>query len=457
MRHFTVAAASLLVPGALSQGGPTSGKFNVLSMNVAGLPAILNPNDVPGDKSTNAKIIGAKFTEYNYDVIHMQEDFNYHAEIYSTNKHPHRTPTSGGVPFGSGLNTVSNFEYLDFRRIKWSTCSDASSADCLTPKGFTFMRVAISPASQSDNTTAVYADFYNLHADAGTQPQDNVARQSNINQVLSYIQTWSVGNAVLIFGDFNSRYSRTADTAIRNLLANGFSDPWVQLQRNGVVPTEESLCSNPSTTDYCETVDKVFYRSSPLLTLTPTVYTYASKLFLQADGVSVLSDHNPVQANFTWSSTTVPLRQSPFWGGPHGTWFSDVPVLSTLLSSNNGAKIKPTAITFRGGSRVDSVSLTLSTGQILTHGGTGGTSTSLTLSSTEFWVSGTLCQAQKNGRTRVFYIKAVTSTGRSLATGTAQSAADCRTFDAPVGWQIVGFLGQDGDEVDQLAFVYAPR
>jgi len=50
-----------------------SGSFNILSMNVAGLPAILNPNDVPGDKAMNAKIIGSKFAQYGYDVIHVQE------------------------------------------------------------------------------------------------------------------------------------------------------------------------------------------------------------------------------------------------------------------------------------------------------------------------------------------------------------------------------------------------
>jgi hypothetical protein len=27
----------------------------------------------------------------------------------------------------------------------------------------------------------------------------------------------------------------------------------------------------------------------------------------------------------------------------------------------------------------------------------------------------------------------------------------------PTGWQIVGFAGQDGDEMDQLAFIYAPK
>ena len=53
--------------------GATSGEFNVLSMNVAGLPAILQDNDVPGDKETNSETIGSLFAEYGYDIIHVQE------------------------------------------------------------------------------------------------------------------------------------------------------------------------------------------------------------------------------------------------------------------------------------------------------------------------------------------------------------------------------------------------
>jgi len=46
---------------------------NVLTFNVAGLPALFNDNSVPGDKATNAGAIGALFSKYDYDVIHMQE------------------------------------------------------------------------------------------------------------------------------------------------------------------------------------------------------------------------------------------------------------------------------------------------------------------------------------------------------------------------------------------------
>lgn len=148
--------ASAAIPAAMAA---TSGTLTALSMNVAGLPEILQNNDVPGDKTTNTASIGTKFSEYSYDIIHVQEDFNYHATLYEYDTHPYRTATSGGVPFGSGLNTLSNFDWIDFERIEWDDCSNASGADCLTPKGFTFMRVKVDEG--------VWIDVYNLHTDAG--------------------------------------------------------------------------------------------------------------------------------------------------------------------------------------------------------------------------------------------------------------------------------------------------
>lgn len=70
MRFQATLSAALLLDGSLAA---TSGRFNILSMNVAGLPAILNDNGVPGDKSTNAATIGSRFAEHGYDVIQLQE------------------------------------------------------------------------------------------------------------------------------------------------------------------------------------------------------------------------------------------------------------------------------------------------------------------------------------------------------------------------------------------------
>ncbi|KAI1780698.1 mannose-binding lectin [Hypoxylon cercidicola] len=417
----------------------TSGEFNILSMNVAGLPAFLNGNEVPGDKTTNSGLIGTKFAQYDYDIINVQEDFNYHAYIYDTDTHAYRTATSGGVPFGSGLNTLANFDWIDFERVKWDICSDASSNDCLTPKGFTFMRAAIDDG--------VYIDVYNLHADAGTEDDDITARAANLQQVADAIDARSVGNAVLVFGDTNSRYTRAGDGIRVFSEQNGMTDSWVEIIHGGTIPTTETVCENPSTTNECETVDKVIYRGSPVLDLTATYWNYESTKFLQPDG-SILTDHNPVTVNFTWSAGSS-LRQSGFLGGPHGTWFNDAPTLATKTSP------KASTLTFRGAERLDGVGLRLSDGTTFTHGGDGGDVSTLTLNSGEYWASAELCQGEKDSRTRNFYIQATTSTGRTLSAGT--STSDCATFTAPSGWGIVGFLGQDGDEMDQLAFVYAPQ
>lgn len=64
-----LAAVAAVVSLAKADGGD----FSVLTMNVAGLPAILNSNEVPGDKATNAGNIGKLFAKYGYDVIHVQE------------------------------------------------------------------------------------------------------------------------------------------------------------------------------------------------------------------------------------------------------------------------------------------------------------------------------------------------------------------------------------------------
>lgn len=352
------------------------------------------------------------------------------------------------MPFGSGLNTLATLPWADFARITWDECSNDTDSDCLTPKGFTFMRLRV--GASADNSTAAYVDVFNLHADAGTTDADEASRNSNLLQVLSYAETWSVGNAVLIFGDTNSRYTRVADTAAPALLAAGFSDPWVDMARGGVVPTVESLCQNPQAVgnNTCETVDKVFYRSSPLVTLSAETFEYVGQWFLDANGTT-LSDHNPINVNFTWAAGTT-LRQSDYWGGPHGTWFSDVETLSALSGTPTVSTLK-----FAGGSRLDSVGVTLSDGTSLTHGGTGGTAATLTLGAGEYWVSAELCQGLYQDHTRNFYISATTSAGKTLSAGTA--TADCATFEAPDGWAIVGFLGQDGDEIDQLGFVYAPQ
>jgi hypothetical protein len=65
-----ISLVPLLAQLSLAQ---TSGTFNLMTYNVAGLPAFLNGNDESGDKGTNSNTIGTKLAQGHFDVVHMQE------------------------------------------------------------------------------------------------------------------------------------------------------------------------------------------------------------------------------------------------------------------------------------------------------------------------------------------------------------------------------------------------
>jgi hypothetical protein len=434
-----VAALGGLTAAATPAAAAGSGTFSVLTYNVAGLPESLSSASTPRDTSTTE--IGRRIAPY--DIVNVQEDFNYHAYLYSTDAHPYRTATSGGAGIGSGLNTVSDYAWDgdDFERVKWSSCQ-LDSGDCLTPKGFSFMRERLAEG--------VYVDFYNLHTNAGTNDGDLASRADNLNQITSFIQSHSAGNAVVVMGDTNTRYTRTGDTIAEFAAANGLTDAWVQLMRGGTPPAKGSdalVCDQTGATvpNTCEVVDKVLYRSSRLVTLNATSYNNEHAKFLTSDGL-MLSDHDPITVGFSWSQNP-DFQLSDQFGGPHGDYYQDIDKVP--------AGARATTVALRYGSRVDQVGITLSNGTTLTHGGTGGTASSLTLGSGEYVTTAYLCEGVKDSHTRIFYARFTTNLGRTLAGGTTTS--DCVTRTAPSGWQIAGFHGRSGDELDKVGFIYTKR
>ncbi|WP_449349858.1 jacalin-like lectin [Streptomyces shaanxiensis] len=444
-RLLACLAAATAVLGGLTAAAPAasaadSGSFSVLSYNVAGLPEAISSAPTPREPSTTA--IGQRIAPY--DIVHVEEDFNYHAYLYAGDtNHAYRTPTSGGAGIGSGLNTLSKIPYDvdDFERVRWNSCQ-YDSGDCLTPKGFTFMRERLAEG--------VYVDFYNLHTNAGTNDGDLASRADNLNQLTAFINSHSKGNAVVVMGDTNTRYTRSGDTIGEFAAANGLTDAWVQLIRGGTPPAKGSdalVCDQTGATvpNTCEVVDKVLYRGSKLVSLNATSYNNEHAKFLTGDGL-MLSDHDPITVGFSWSRNAA-FQLSDQFGGPHGDYFNDI--------TGVPAGARATTVGLRAGSRVDQLSLTLANGTALSHGGTGGTASSLTLGSGEYLTSAQLCQGVKDGNTRIFYAKFTTSLGRTLAGGTTTS--DCVTRTAPTGWQIAGFHGRTGDEVDKIGFVYTQR
>ncbi|MEZ0070255.1 hypothetical protein ABIA32_006307 [Streptacidiphilus sp. MAP12-20] len=432
----TPASAASTTSYASASASGIGGSFSLLNYNVAGLPVVHEP---PTTLSMEAAATQIGLRVQPFDIVHAQEDFNYHAYIYAGDGHAYRTATSGPAGFGDGLNTMSNHPFEDFQRVTWSSCYP-DNGDCITPKGFTFMRMRLAEGD--------YVDFYNLHTNAGTSSGDETAREAEWQQLTAFIQANSAGNAVVVAGDTNSRYTRTPDQLQGFVAANSLTDAWVQLELGGTAPAAGApnlMCDEAAITDTCEITNKALYRSNKLVGLNATGYHNEHAGFLDPAGL-MLSDMDPILTNFSWTQSA-DYRQSDDFGGPHGSFYTDL--------GSVPAHAQATTISLRSGNRIDQVGITLADGTSFTHGGSGGTAASLTLGSGEYVTQTQLCEAQYNGDTRIFSARFTTNLGRTLSGGTTTS--DCTTYTAPTGWQVAGFYGRSGAAVDKLGVIYTQR
>jgi hypothetical protein len=257
------------------------GDIWALCYNVAGLPAGIS-SSLP---TRNLVLISPLINEF--DIVHVQEDFCYHDSLLLHNTH--NTVTTPIPCIGDGLNTFTNYKIKEFERVAWTDCT---AADCLSMKGFTYSKIEVEKG--------VTIDFYNIHCNAGSEIASIDARRANMKQFLAYMLPKSANEAVIIMGDFNQRYTRVGDT-LAVLLDLGFTDPWISLVRNNVVPVngDPALqgCSPSFSVASCEIVDKAFYRSSEEISLQATYYQYSDDLdfFYEGDLSQPLSDHEPLQ------------------------------------------------------------------------------------------------------------------------------------------------------------------
>jgi hypothetical protein len=274
-----------LMPGSWSVAD--SGRFSVITYNVAGLPGLIS--SAVTKRPTSISRIGALLNRF--DIAHVQEDFNYNKHLYQNNTHAFRTASKGKVPFGDGLNTLSRFPVHNVRRIAWKDCT---GADCFTPKGFSYSSVEVA--------RGVFIDFYNVHANAFNHHAAAAARRKNIKQLSDFIKAHSAGHALVVMGDLNGHFSYYYDNLGVFCAENSLSDVWLQHNRQGRLP--EVLKGFPddnilALSDSCETIDKILYRSSEHIELMPENYKLENLGFLNSEGLP-LSDHHPVSAAFSW-------------------------------------------------------------------------------------------------------------------------------------------------------------
>ncbi len=301
MRPGTLLLLLCLLPaGASAQGGPAPDHtFSVLTYNVAGLPEGISGSTPFVNTVQISPLLDA------FDLVAVQEDFAYHEDLVSAVHHPHRSVKDTrpgrfgelvGYAFGDGLNTFSRAPFSYFTRITWNDCLGVFSngSDCLTPKGFSFARVWLE--------RGVFVDVYDWHADAGNAPEDRAVRRANVRQLAAFVASNSAGNAVIVLGDTNSRYTRTGDALPELLATVGLTDVWVELERGGVLPplgpNLRSGCATNPAGGECERLDKILYRSGAALELT-ALSTDVPPHFVDAGGAP-LSDHRPVSAVFSW-------------------------------------------------------------------------------------------------------------------------------------------------------------
>lgn len=263
------------------------GQLNLLTYNIAGLPALIS--SAATERSSSITSIGERIN--GFDIVNVQEDFNYNKFLYSRNKHSYRTTAMGGVPFGDGLSTLSKYPIVDFERVSWTACN---GADCLTPKGFSYARIQLAKD--------VFIDVYNVHATAQDDREATIARQQNMNQLKAYIKKYSANKPLLIMGDFNAHYAYELDNIGSFRKDLGLIDGWVSLRNRGEIPRYQANFKSKAALDLtedCEGIDKIYFRNDNHIVFEAKGYQVQKKLFQNEYGQD-LSDHCAVSLQLGW-------------------------------------------------------------------------------------------------------------------------------------------------------------
>lgn len=300
-----------------------SNEFTIATLNVDGLPKkllMINLNaDGPGDAGSAR--IGKYLANKGYDLVMMQEDFNYHGVLSVWLEDDYKMDEwSGDVGALDGRHQI-DFLHLQNHRFEcdglmaaWKNdLQVALSArtpwthnfgkfshanDELITKGFRRYDVTM-----SDGLRMV---VYNMHMDAsmdddeaeGKDVPDHDARMAQWAQLKDDVLQHLDSRPIIITGDLNSLYSHDEVKhdfidAINDSGRGTASDVWVELQRGGVYPPEESTEAPADN----EMLDKIIYINPTIGTgIEPIAISVDTKEYVYQD--KPLGDHWPVAAKF---------------------------------------------------------------------------------------------------------------------------------------------------------------
>jgi hypothetical protein len=255
-----------------------SGRFSLLTYNVAGLPQLVSSSD----PEVNVELISPLLNHY--DLALVQEDFSYHSRLSAHALHAYRSEpmhqSLALVP--DGLNWYSRYAFGWLHRVRWVQCNGylGAASDCLADKGFSFSELTLA--------SGVSVDVYNLHAEAGGSPLDIEVRRGNFEQLAAYIRTRSRHRPIIVAGDTNLRMSaaRDVETLERFLEKTGLQDA---CRRFG--------CGE-------ERLDRVFFASSQQIQL-DVLGWWTDRRFVDVHGAP-LSDHPAIGVEMSWREVNHP-------------------------------------------------------------------------------------------------------------------------------------------------------
>lgn len=322
-------AATLTICGTQAGHAQEAETFSITTLNVDGLPqkllvAKVNPDGPGGGGSVR---IGRYLQKRGYDLVMMQEDFNYHEELTVPLEDDYQTDTWSGDLGVEGRKI--DFLHLQNHRFacdgimgawkKGITLTSTSrtpwtanfgkfshALDEMVTKGFRRYELTLPSGLQMV--------VYNMHMDAGDTPDeregrdslDRDARLKQWNQLRDDILSRLDTRPVIVAGDLNSYYCR--DQIKKNFIdaieatdRAKVYDAWVELQNGGRYPESvEGIVSCETDGNILpsgEVLDKVLY-------INPTGGTAIHAVSYQLDTTGylhdgkMLGDHYPVSVTF---------------------------------------------------------------------------------------------------------------------------------------------------------------
>ena len=318
----------LLIPVSFRAQGTE--RLSVATLNVDGLPQkilVFNVNaEGPGAEGTAR--IGKYLQKKAFDIVCMQEDFNYHGVLTPWLEDDYKFDEWTGsvgidVPGkkidllhaqneqfecdGLGACWKNNIVETATERVPWvkSFGKFSHAADELVKKGYRRSELTLASGTR--------IIVYNMHMDAGDladekegkDTKDREARLAEWQQLREDVLIHLDTRPILIMGDLNSYYSRDQIKAefidkINDTGRGHVEDVWVKLGRDGQYPAVKEgpvYCEADDNIMDGEALDKILYiNPSNGAQLVPVSYSIDTEGY-KYDG-KPLGDHYPLSAVF---------------------------------------------------------------------------------------------------------------------------------------------------------------